>query len=97
MDLAKPLRAAHTRLAQADRDLAEQRRELSTAAANYDRVRRYQTTHTDRARQAWGIALMDWAAAWITRETAKDAVALERRDTDRTAEVAVMATPKGPR
>jgi hypothetical protein len=94
MDLAKPLRAAQARLDQADRDLAEQRLELNSAAANYDRVRRYQPTQTDRARQAWGIALMDWAAAWITRETAKDAVAIERRDT---ADVAVMATPKGPR
>ena len=50
MDLAKPLRAAQTRLRRADHEAATARRDLDLAAAGYDRARR-ERTNVDRARQ----------------------------------------------
>ena len=94
MDLAKPLRAAQTRLRRADHEAATARRDLDLAAAGYDRARR-ERTNVDRARAAWGVALITWTHLLIAREQAKDAVALERRDTDRSADVALMM-PKDP-
>ena len=85
MDLAKPLRAAQRRLREADHEAATARRDLDLAAAGYDRARREQTD-VDRARAAWGVALITWTHLLIAREQAKDRATAERHTT------ALMAT-----
>ncbi|MEV4059702.1 hypothetical protein [Nonomuraea dietziae] len=92
MDLAKSLRALQEAADQADRDLAAARAAADTAASAYDQRRRYAPSgkETDRARQAWGMALHEWAHALFNQAAARDQLAAERRDVDRAAEDALL-------
>jgi len=96
MDLSKDLRAAQAALKTAEAALTATRAAFDAATHNYDRARRYAPTsrETDRARQEWALAGHEWMRALIARETAKDAVASERRTTD-TAAADVLHLPTG--
>lgn len=99
MDLAADLRAAKATYEAADQTLVEARTTLDGAAKAYDRARRHAPRGRDleRARQAWGLATMEWARALVARETAKDNLAAERRDVDTDAAAALALPSRGPR
>ncbi|MEV7805047.1 hypothetical protein AB0O28_19060 [Microbispora sp. NPDC088329] len=99
MDLSADLRTAQAAFAAADRALVEARATLDGATKAYDQARRHAPRGRDleRARQAWGLATMEWARALIARETAKDDLAAERRDVDTDAAAALALPSRGPR
>lgn len=69
---------------EADRVLREARGVFEATRTAYADRRRYAPSgaQTDRARQAMGLAGMDWLRALIERETARDRLDSERRDQD---------------
>lgn len=97
MDLSRDLRAAQAVLDQADRDLKEARATLDSAARAYNDIRCYPSEAAERARQAWGLALMEWARAVIEQAGAKDRRDAARRTTDREAAEALHLPTRSPR
>lgn len=85
MDLSKDLRAAQAALDDAERELRSARDSLDSASAAYKGKRRTQArgAEVERAREAWGLALLVWAHALLHRESCRDRVAAERRTADR--------------
>jgi hypothetical protein len=88
MDLSADLRALTAAYDDAGRVLTDTRRTFETATTAYHARRRYapRGAETAAARAAWAIAGQEWMAALIARETARDALAAERRDVDHAAE-----------
>ncbi|GIH70303.1 hypothetical protein [Sphaerimonospora thailandensis] len=99
MDLAQDLRTAQAAYDTADRALTAARATLDGAGKAYDSTRRRtpRGVNLERARQAWGLALLDWATALIARETAKDTLAAERRTTDQAVADELHLPTRSPR
>lgn len=84
MDLSKDLRAARVAYETAAREAAEAKARVDSANRAYDAARRKPGGEdVDRARAAWALTLKEWCDALIGKETARDALAAERRTADR--------------
>ena len=97
MDLSRGLRAAQEVLDQADTDLKQARTTLDSSARTYNDIRGYPSEAAERARQAWGLALMEWASALIAQAGAKDRRDAERRRTDHEAADHLHLPTRSPR
>ncbi|WP_344890229.1 hypothetical protein [Actinomadura meridiana] len=95
-DLGTNLRALQAAYDDANRRLTAARETEKSTSRAYDARRRRTPMgiQTERARNAWAIALVDWAGALVAREAAKDRVRAERRDVDDTAMGALMGSER---